>query len=189
MILVRFPDDVFGVRFPHTSGDDPRWGAMRTDWIEFSPHKWGWSYMYRSNLQTSLVFPTQVGMIHTVQAIHVTHFRFPHTSGDDPFRSTKSNKKRRFSPHKWGWSFYKASEEERASVFPTQVGMIPSNVISQFLCPSFPHTSGDDPMIRIMLTGNTWFSPHKCICVHLSSKRKSDQFRGTFTFWISAKIW
>ena len=46
-------------------------------------------------------------------------------------------------------------------VFPTQVGMIPTAIIADFIQSCFPHTSGDDPLCSIWVVKSSGFSPHK----------------------------
>ena len=111
-------------RFPHTRGDGPKSSNTLTRHLLFSPHAWGWSEMMLACKVPDLVFPTRVGMVRFCGIASISCFSFPHTRGDGPRIRNQTPRRRRFSPHAWGWSGVTASHLPAGQVFPTRVGMV-----------------------------------------------------------------
>ena len=72
---------------------------------------------------------------------------FPHASGDGPLISDDDNTAGEFSPREWGWSEAAAFLTAPTLVFPTRVGMVRNKLSGMLITISFPHASGDGPVV------------------------------------------
>ena len=70
--------------FPHTRGDGPSYEMTPPPYQRFSPHTWGWTYVYKQKTSKESVFPTHVGMDLDKRNSVFMLCRFPHTRGDGP---------------------------------------------------------------------------------------------------------
>ena len=150
--------------FPHASGDVPRLMLDGRNVHKFSPRKWGCSATMRRAVTRKTVFPTQVGMFRDVRASSKQHKSFPHASGDVPVSMRSGQLLTMFSPRKWGCSEIPPWRTADGSVFPTQVGMFRKSARCAPRHRSFPHASGDVPVLGVADGVDLLFSPRKWGC-------------------------
>ncbi len=85
--------------------------------------------------------------------------RFPHACGDGPRSSCQDARQTLFSPRVWGWSGEPDTGANRAAVFPTRVGMVRDPCCHSQVTASFPHACGDGPMVSMVSSTTSTFSP------------------------------
>ena len=116
-----------GRRFPHAGGDVSK-KLPFTDWmLEFSPRRWGcFRYLTCRRCQKT-VFPTQVGMFQRKGSWFICSSGFPHAGGDVSGGAAGTIAGGLFSPRRWGCFRSRPHDRPRQVVFPTQVGMFPTD--------------------------------------------------------------
>ena len=146
--------------FPHTRGGGPKGYSSSSIMYEFSPHAWGWTAERPFLPLVVAVFPTRVGVDRTGSPFSASPTGFPHTRGGGPDCHPEYQRREKFSPHAWGWTWMSSVRTSCSVVFPTRVGVDRmSEPISQRK-PRFPHTRGGGPRVA-RWNGTTWkFSPH-----------------------------
>ena len=149
---------------PHRCGGDPVWLSWVWCEVGYSPQVWGWSLVRYRLACNQLVFPTGVGVIPS-GLNSTSHFSsIPHRCGGDPRRQTADNEFLGYSPQVWGWSFCRVWQGDDAHVFPTGVGVIPSDHFHRAIPHCIPHRCGGDPR-----GGGTY---EDYVCVFLTDVRE-----------------
>ena len=126
----------------------------------FSPHAWGWTYVWSLICYVSAVFPTRVGVDRTRWYVIVDEPGFPHTRGGGPATAASTAKNAQFSPHAWGWTGSNTALHGLGCVFPTRVGVDLSGTCKCQMSMCFPHTRGGGPPLLLIDMPQIKFSPH-----------------------------
>jgi len=156
--------------FPHTRGDGPGGSAKKNIQNTFSPHTWGWTISAPESSETSIVFPTHVGMDLSCALLIAAINSFPHTRGDGPKLDKTGDGSSTFSPHTWGWTRRWGCQRNFGRVFPTHVGMDLLVLVLYNLHQGFPHTRGDGPRDNNFYAFGKKFSPHTWGWTHGGSR-------------------
>ncbi len=116
-----------------------------------------------------MVFPTQVGVFPAPLKRCGGLWSLPHTSGGVSGHEVSINIELKSSPHKWGCFYVIAKRLALGTVFPTQVGVFPSNGQRLMTVFRLPHTSGGVSIRAVLEKAAELSSPHTWGCFYLSN--------------------
>ena len=105
-------------------------------------------------------------------AVKTTSCCFPHAGGDVSGSSLWFMPTREFSPRRWGCFRHPAGLPKSVQVFPTQVGMFPSQPTISKILNGFPHAGGDVSDKGIRETQQRKFSPRRWGCFRYLTCRR-----------------
>ncbi len=144
---------------PHPRGDGPKSASTAGLSFTFSPPAWGWSVGQQSQHILPHVLPTRVGMVRRRVVAISPNLGSPHPRGDGPSIAESTGITLVFSPPAWGWSAAIWSDEAKANVLPTRVGMVRTSRSSRIPTPCSPHPRGDGPATHSVTSFVMAFSP------------------------------
>ena len=149
---------------PHMRGGVSTNCKLTAYGIQYSPHAWGCFLAIAVMGQSGRVFPTCVGVFPTNAVLAYMAFSIPHMRGgvSEGFPSSYVNNQ--YSPHAWGCFFLLVEAIIFPMVFPTCVGVFPTESIAKDLEISIPHMRGGVSANKIDSKDIIGYSPHAWGC-------------------------
>ena len=151
-------------RFPHAGGDVSAASFSPSQWMRFSPRRWGCFPLRAPEVHVGAVFPTQVGMFPRIFIKRVQVNSFPHAGGDVSQNLFALVLFVWFSPRRWGCFHREGLRAMSPPVFPTQVGMFLLRKASTSTTQCFPHAGGDVSTGQKSTRTLAAFSPRRWGC-------------------------
>ena len=110
----------------HVCGDDPPPRIFSNYNFRWSPRMWRWSYYALRVNKSKSVISTYVEMILFLCIVNCLVCSDLHVCGDDPTKTSFTEKEKGWSPRMWRWSWIWRKSCKKYSVISTYVEMIPT---------------------------------------------------------------
>ena len=133
-----------------------------------SPRAWGCFYLKLYSAELKTVFPTRVGVFPVIPRLSQSPTSLPHARGGVSLTTRDGHPAILSSPRAWGCFFVDRILPSLVVVFPTRVGVFPSDIPLGWAACSLPHARGGVSQTALVKTACRLSSPRAWGCFSCS---------------------